>query len=230
MASIDDDDSLRQISNMVARLFLPTGVAWWVTGVKTAVYCYNPLAKHEYMYRIIKHHHIIYRGNENLTLRTMRATSKVPPAVIFFKTDPCPEVTCNIFVKTVMTWEWAFVTWATDLGIGNQELGASPPGRRSQCCCSAICGPPLVAAWPGPRFAFNKFLLEAIDPQYPLPLTHFQTPIFALTTMMEVNLPHISRTLLQTGPFSKIQPRFSRIKNSLCCAFWTRYKLIPCAA
>ena len=27
LASIDDDDSLRQISNMVARLFLPTGVA-----------------------------------------------------------------------------------------------------------------------------------------------------------------------------------------------------------
>ena len=163
------------------------------------------LQKLTHMYRII------YRDNENLTLWTMRATSKVPSAVIFLKTDPCPEVTCNIFVKTVMTWEWAFVTWATDLGIGNQELGASPPGRRSQCCCSAICGPPLVAAWPaGPRFAFNKFLLEAIDPQYPLPLTHFQTPIFALTTMMEVNLPHISRTLLQTGPFSKIQPRLSR--------------------
>ena len=51
-------DNLRQISNMVAlACSYPRGHMMGQCGVKTAVYCYNPLAMHEYMYHVFNRHH-----------------------------------------------------------------------------------------------------------------------------------------------------------------------------
>ena len=131
MASIDDDDSLRQISNMVARLFLPTGVAWWVTGVKTAVYCYNPLAKHEYMYHVFNHHHLhidysLFVHFSSVDVYNIWQLQSFYWWLFIKRINIRSSNSDQQYIcETVMTWEWSFVTWSAELGIGNQELGAA---------------------------------------------------------------------------------------------------------